>query len=362
MSVATDKQTEQDRATAPPDESRASAFFAAARAAFESAAAAAGTVEQSYRFAGHIVRLRFAGPALLPAIEPALAHLAAPATAMPDLTVCLWDDASTGVPLPPCPWAPEELTERSDYVPLGAGRVRAALRVVPGLLCMLDAAGVAIWRVPAADAVPGYERAAPLRTILDWWLGDRSRPLGHAGAVGTDAGGALLVGRGGSGKSTTSLLCLEAGMAFAGDDFVALGLDPAPVAYGLYASAKLNDDVGPLLPGFAGEFRAPRGPGEEKALVFLRERHANRLRPELPIRAILLPRVTGRGATALVPISPVAALAALAPSTLFLSATARPAVFRFLGAFVRRVPSYRLELGDDPARVPSVVARALERG
>ena len=68
------------------------------------------------------------------------------------------------------------------------------------------------------------------------------RQLVHAAAVGTDEGALLITGRGGVGKSTTALACLEAGMQFLGDDYVVVGLDPEPQVYRLYGSAKLTSN------------------------------------------------------------------------------------------------------------------------
>ena len=66
--------------------------------------------------------------------------------------------------------------------------------------------------------------------------------LVHSGAVGIGGQGVLLTGIGGSGQSTTCLLCLEAGLDFAGDDYTAFELVGGSSArvHSLYSSAKVD--------------------------------------------------------------------------------------------------------------------------
>ena len=69
-----------------------------------------------------------------------------------------------------------------------------------------------LW-VLSPDRVPWWERAAPLRTMLHWSLSVPARRLlVHGAAVAGAAQGALLIGAGGCGKSTTAVACVEQGM------------------------------------------------------------------------------------------------------------------------------------------------------
>src|SRR5436190_545935 len=51
----------------------------------------------------------------------------------------------------------------------------------------------------------------PLLRLLHWWLADQPWQLVHGAAVGAAAGGVLVTGVGGAGKSTTALACVSAG-------------------------------------------------------------------------------------------------------------------------------------------------------
>ena len=113
-------------------------------------------------------------------------------------------------------------------------RVDGLFRLDGASLSMLDhVRGVGVFWTASPDRVPRYERAAPLRALLDWWGGDHGCRVVHAGAVGTERGGALLVGKA-SGKSTAVLACLGSGLSYAGDDGVAVSHGARPLIHSLY--------------------------------------------------------------------------------------------------------------------------------
>jgi len=79
--------------------------------------------------------------------------------------------------------------------------------------------------------------------------------------------------------------------------------------------------------------------------VLLNDAFREKVTAGFPLRAILVPRVTGRPETTIEPSSPIAALKALAPSTLLqLPGDGRETMAR-LSALVRRVPTYTLNAG-----------------
>jgi hypothetical protein len=341
------------------------AFFRAAREAFtRSVRAAGGPVERSFQVGGWRLRLRFAGPALVPALTAPLEHLASPAPGNPDLTVSLWDTSSTGVQPPSPPWPGDAYGTRGgiDH-DLGDG-VRAAFSIDSGILYLYDAAaGRALCWVRDPRGITPWEQAAPLRPLLGWWAAGRGGQLVHGAAVGLPGAAALLAARGNSGKSTTALACLEAGLLFLGDDYLLLRDDGGPSVHSLYSSAKLvPDHLRRALPGLEPAVARPGQSEGDKATLLLAPTHRTRLVDRLPLRAILVPRLAPAGRTALRRASAAQVLTALAPTTLFQLPGAGGEALRAMGHFARRVPGYALDVGADLQEVVRVIRRLLREG
>ncbi|WP_155893025.1 hypothetical protein [Intrasporangium chromatireducens] len=210
------------------------------------------------------------------------------------------------------------------------------------------------WCLNGAD-LPYWEHAAPFRLILNWWLAAQGAGLVHAAAIGRPAGGVLVVGKGGSGKSTTALLSLLGGMSYASDDYVIVERDidgRGPHIHSAFGSAKLDGQQCSLFPSLDGALVNPDRQPEEKA-VFLVNRFApDQMMPSMPLLAILTPRITGQPTTSVRPGSSLAALAALAPSTIFQLPGAPATELRSMSEVVRSVPTYELALGTDFQEIP----------
>src|SRR4029077_10365864 len=127
-----------------------------------------------------------------------------------------------------------------------------------------------------AHELPFWEPAAPFRQVFHWWLPDRGALLLHAAAVGRTEGGVLLVGAGGSGKSTCALSCLTSDLLFAGDDYVAVELRPEPRVLSIFSSGKLERGHSALLPHLPSPSFAGDGAMEEKSVFYVAERFPDR--------------------------------------------------------------------------------------
>lgn len=321
--------------------------------------------EYFYDVAGFTIALSFAGTALLPIITPALSHLRidADSTTAPDLNVYLWDADSTGTPLPRRPWGENDVLSRGDIRGFDDPIVRTAYTLGPNTLSMLDTdTDVALFCTTSAEHIPTDYRGSPLLVILSWWTSTRGLQYVHAGAVGTPEGGALLVGKGGSGKSTSALSCLGSELAYAADDYCLLDArrDP-PYVHSIYNSAKLEAGHIQTFPHLLPLVSNPQDLGKCKAVIYLHDHHPERLTRGFPVKAVLIPRVTGEVDTRLTPASHVDGLRALAPSTLFQLSGAGEQNFTLMAAFARRIPSYFLEAGTDLKQIPAVIHEFLQR-
>jgi hypothetical protein len=337
--------TEQDQAR----------FFSSLREGFAAASARTGEIVRDFRIAGTSVRLRFAGEALIPAIVTGLAG--AVREGGDGCEICVWDSESTGVPLapPPRPW--KDFTGRGNIWGFDSDRYRSAYHWGEGSVNAMDRqTRQAVYWVPSHEHLPEWVWSSPLRSILHWWMELNGRQLVHAAAVGYAGRGVLMPGRGGSGKSSTSLACLLAGMDFVADDYLALALDPEPRVYRLYSTAKLDARSLDLYPGLGP---AMRRPGFDKAVLYLEDEFGEQLRDSLPLTLVLQPQLSGLPETTLGPVEPCEIERALACETLVHLPHAGVHTVEILERVSREIPRAAIRLGTDRARIPPVIQGAI---
>ena len=327
---------------------------------FSAAASVSGLLERRIVVGGLPIRLRFAGPAMLERIGGSFMHLAQEVESEDPLTVDVWDSTSTGVDSPPLLGAPVEGNGTGPIYYYDENGVRALSRW--GTLSVLDfdARHAWFWTPDPAELL-SWDWASPLRAILHWWLGRHGIMQVHGGAVGTPDGGVLVVGRGGSGKSTTTLACLSAGLRYAGDDFVGIQVEPEPWVHSLYSSGKLETHHLERFPALRSAVANPVRRPEEKVILLAATAVPGAPIAGFPLRAVLVPRIVGEEPdTHVVPTSRAAALAALAPSTIFQLHPPHPEGLAFMATLVRQVPCFSLELGSDVQRIPRAILTLLE--
>jgi hypothetical protein len=245
---------------------------------------------------------------------------------------------------------------------MGSPRIRSAFHWIEFSVNVLDVERrEGVFWVSSAACVNNWTRGSPLRTLLHWAMEARGRQLVHAAAVGTDEGALLITGRGGVGKSTTALACLEAGMQFLGDDYVIVGLEPQPRVYRLYGSAKLTAAQLERFPGLAGLV----GPGDfledGKVLMILPDSLKSQIPHSLPLRAMVTPsfaadRESVFGAVDLLDLQQAAAI-----TTMSQLPHAGPRTHAFFERMTRTIPVGRLHLGTDIDRVPAAVESFLRQ-
>src|SRR5262249_39270611 len=330
---------------------------------FERAADASGQlVDVNLRIAGRHVSIRFAGDAAADALTPAFAHLERDEPEPPALTLFVWDgmkpDFASSLPEPDAAArttgaGPSYYAEEGDF---------RALRQPADAFSVLTAAADRGWFwTPDTQRLPYWDYTAPFRHLLSWWLDACGLCQVHAGAVGTEDGGVLLVGAGGSGKSTTALASLlEERLRYAGDDYVAVDGGDTCAVYSLYSSGKVHRDDLHRLPHLEPAL-ADRVRPDEKAVFYVERPFPGRATEGFPLRAIVVPRVTDRRAARFRPIPQAAALAALAPSTIFQLHPPAGKARAYMGELVRKVPAVVLGVGSDGETIPAEVVRLVEQ-
>jgi hypothetical protein len=328
------------------------------RASFARTAEYADVIEQTILVAGAPIRLCFAGAYLSSELGRAFAHLAAETDEAPELTIYAWDSSDPRAAAPALPVL-DPGSPRGTTVYSADEERQVVCRPELGQMSGYDRGTATAWFwCRDGRELPFWERAAPFRQIFHWWLPQRQMLLVHGAAVGHASRGLLLVGAGGSGKSTCALSSLASELLYAGDDYVAVELGSEPRVVSLYCSGKLEPRHAKLFahlpaPSFVGD-----GAIEEKSVFYVAERFPDRMSGGFPLRAIVSPRVHG-SAPRLGPLPAVQALAALAPSTLLQLVPARQEALSAMASLLQRVPSFRLDVAGPVEALPDVLEQLL---
>ena len=291
-------------------------------------------------------------------LSRAFAHLIQHDGGEQDLTIFVWDAQDSGTPPPPIPSLAPGSPRGTTVYAAEEGR-RFACRPALGQLSAYDQHSRRAWFwCENAHELPFWEPAAPFRQIFHWWLPDRGALLLHAAAVGEPSGGVLLVGAGGSGKSTSALSCLTSDLLYAGDDYVGIELAPEPRVLSLYSSGKLEPGHATLLPHLPAPSFAGDGALEEKSVFYVADAFPERMTTGFPLRAIIAPRVEG-DEPRVSARSAVQVLAALAPSTLLQLVPAGQEALSAMAALLQRIPAFGLEVGGPTSLIPPALASLL---
>ena len=316
--------------------------------------------------AGRPAAIEVVGEALFDRIAPALSHLApagAPADGAPDFTAALWDADATGIrEVPP---APGESPTAPALISVSADGRWVVQRRTHAVVGHDRARGAVVGWFAGVPRLPLYDRGRPLHPQILLANQDRGAPPLHAALVARGGRGALLVGAGGSGKTTASLACLLAGFDFLGDDYVSLMRDGRGrfVGHGVYSSTHVDPTHLRRFPELHARAVLPSWPGEDKAVVFLRDvveqvAGCGRLLRESPIDALFLPSVRG-DATRVVPATPAEAGRRLVQGGLALAAHAGAGGMAELFELAAGVPPFRLDLGTDLSAIPVAIDAVL---
>jgi hypothetical protein len=133
------------------------------------------------------------------------------------------------------------------------------------------------------------------------------------------------------------------------------------VAYCLYSSGKLHRDHLARFPGLAKLAVDPCADQFEKPVIFLGQAGKFAVASRAPLRAILVPIITGQPETTIEPTSAAEALRALAPSTLLQLPNTGPGALQSLAALARSLPCLRLRLGTRLEAIAPTVRDLLTR-
>lgn len=248
----------------------------------------------------------------------------------------------------PAPVSRAELDGRTFVPALGATRWRITWDPFSGVVRVFDRAsstGVFATHGPPED----WEHAAPFRAFLHWTAAARGAAMVHASTVGTSAGMALVVGPGGTGKSTTTLVALSYGLDTCGDDYVWVERDGGSLnVRSVYGTIKVKPGTpADLLPSATSH---PIESGS-KAVYWFAEAHRDRVVAEAPL--IAMGTLSSHSSS----VSRGTLLAAVGPSTVLQMPYDQHDTLAVLRIAVQRLPVYVWPRDGDLRGLATAIAR-----
>lgn len=327
---------------------------------FLGAAETLDEVVGDFTVAGSAFRIRVAGAPLADVLLPALSRCrSAPGSAGGSGTEFrAWDSAGSGVSPPRPPWSIDDYLPRDEVRGSGEHGIDVSYALADRVLSLWGrGASQGLFWVNDANDLPPWEPSAPFRNLFHWALADIGLAFAHAAVVGTEGGGVLLAGRGGAGKSTTAMVCVDAGWEYVSDDYCVLDPTGQPTAHAIYGTAKLSPAALARMPRLEDVARYQRD--DSKVVLDLGASLPAQLADSLPLRAVVIPTVsetTGR----LHRLSDAAGARAIVPSTLFQLPGARQSSLAAIAAILRRVPVFGLEVGPNFDAIPAALRPAIE--
>jgi len=344
----------------PIADAAAAAIDASLHEAFAEACARHSPVQATYVLSGRRASIRVCGEQLAEKVHLPFAHLHRPGdAAAADITIDLWDPAATGVALP-APALEAVNAEGNPPVRVSVNGRYVGHRLRRTLVWLDRRCSRITGGVDLAAPLSLFETGRPLYFPLMLWLRDQRVQFVHSGMVERDGRGVILCGQGGSGKSTTSLLCLLAGMGFLGDDYVGLErTETGFVGHSLFASTYVEPEHLRRFPQLHPHAVHGSAPGEDKSVVLLSRLFPERLRASASIAAVLLPQVTGEAATRIEPATRGYALRRAAPSSILQLLAPEAGSLHRIASLIEAVPCFKVLLGRDMEHVAARIDELL---
>ena len=287
------------------------------------------------------IRIHVASQGLWEYIYPAFAWQAKTSTIKPDIEIYALEGAGAVV----SPWGSEDFLDGNRIRGLDSGDVLASFDLEHSVLNAFDhLTNKGIFWVSQSSRLPEWEFGAPLRNILTWALFSRGVHIIHSAGIGRNGKGLLLIGQGGSGKSTTTAISLQNGFKTTGDDYCAISSVNPPKIFGIYGLLK-------LVPHAVGTSKLQNSSGLRKRLDG--KAHFNiesSMLDSLELKAILFTRV-GKSTETLLPLSQQEVLIRFISGTFPQTTFNQIALFQSLSRISQLIKAFELEVGPEIMKI-----------
>jgi len=304
-----------------------------------------GLVRHVIAPAGMAMEILVDDPVLAAVYFARLAAGAQPAPPLNRLYVLSGESSAVTVPH----WQDADCPAKAFQAIAAKANLRAAYPLIPGFWQFFDTnRRVGIQLAPNRAYLPSWDAAAPLRRHLHWLMEERGGGrLAHAATLGWQGRGLLIPGKGGTGKSSTTLAGLASGLCTAGDDYVAITGGAAPAAHLLYRIVKQDRDGLARIPALSAIF-AGRAPNWQKKIEFNPEEvFPDVFAENLNLAAVMLPRIAHAAKPSIAPVAPSMAMLSLMSTNLHQHIGELETGMAFFAEILRRLPCFRIDLAED---------------
>lgn len=303
-------------------------------------------IRHQYFIANYCVELVFLNDKLASFITSAFLHLKNNhAFKKPDLTIYIWDIESTNCNLKPMDW---RLIQMKGYYGLRQSEISLQyFQCIEALSVINLNINEGLYILKSSD-LPWWVSGSPLQVLLNWWFASRGLQLTHAAAIAKGNSAIILAGRGGSGKSTTTLSCLEQGWNYLSEDYCLLGNVEHPKVYSVYNSTKLEPNTLKQFPAYKKFIKNPeRDTSSEKALLFYQDIFTSQMSIEANVKAIVALTVSNSEKPVIVELDKETALSKLLTSSVIQLPACGKEAHDILKTIVKAIPCYSLQLSTD---------------
>lgn len=278
-------------------------------------------------------------------LTKAFDHLKIKPVAQSDLTVFLWDTSYPNRRLPRLDW---NLIRSNGY----RGYFTPPFyfhyfESIHALSILNTKENKAYYIVRDTERLPWWVSGSPLQVILHTWLQGKGMQLTHTAAISNGKDALLLAGKGGSGKSTTTLAALQNGFYYIAEDYAILAPGKTPQVFSIYQSAKWKLETRKRFPFYDRFIENPETADHEKALIYYQEIFPQQIKLSSQIKGIISLEI-GKSVKPLLKTSDLqSTLKNLMMSTLAQLPFSHEDTMPLLKEVSSKVPCYHLTLGSD---------------
>jgi hypothetical protein len=319
------------------------------------------TIVKDIKVANLVIRLRFAGDAMLSYIFPAFKHISvSDESLIPDYTINIWDSLSSKVDFPKIPCPIEDIEIRGELKGFNSDEFESCYSAQSQMLStMYHPSKVGNVCLTGDVKIPAFEVASPLRAIMHWILRKNNMVLLHAASIGTSMGSVLIAGRGGAGKSSTAFRCLIAGMNYFGDDICGLSVQKGePTINSLYCSGKVLNSEYLKFPELI-RYMFKHNEADYNKEVYLLNDLISKSPLNHSLTAIIIPYQNNSLSIGFEKISFAKALSIICSSSKFLLPAAGDEILRLFSTVIKIIPCYQFNLGNNPKKIPEKITKLI---